>query len=242
MTQVLSSSSSCCSPGWGLCCALSQLPLALWALVRAWPHQAPGLPLVSGDVRLSTLSCHCCPRAASAAAWLNNSSNLVYSSWLLVALKAPPPPSPRSSCPGLNPLSNLATGRLLQAWAMCIGHELFSHLAGARVDIGAGGESGPCSSSHLGPCGRRMWETEISPSEPKPRSCWIQSHLPGCWPRGAMCFGKRSPGLKHRDLHCQSSGLWADLPGVYPSAKGNDVFCQKGQEQSSGVRQPSCKS
>ena len=62
----------------------------------------PRLPLVSGDVRLLTLSCHGHPWAASAAAWLNNSSNLVYSSWLLVTLKTPPQPPPRSSCPGLH--------------------------------------------------------------------------------------------------------------------------------------------
>lgn len=81
--------------------SLSLTPCPL-ALVRA-PCTCPwGCPLVSDDVRLSTLSCHGHPQAASAAAWLNNSSNLVYSSWLLVALKTPPRPPPRSSCPGLH--------------------------------------------------------------------------------------------------------------------------------------------
>lgn len=52
---------------------------ALWALVRVRPQWAHQAALVSGEIRSRTLTApH--PQPASAAAWLNNSSGLVYAS------------------------------------------------------------------------------------------------------------------------------------------------------------------
>lgn len=59
--------------------------LALRPLLRAWPQWAHQAALVNADVRVSILSCHGHPQAASAAAWLNNSSSLVYSPFLAVS-------------------------------------------------------------------------------------------------------------------------------------------------------------
>lgn len=131
---------------------------------------------------------------------------------------------------------------------MCIGHELFRpHLAGAGVDIGAGGESGPCSSSHLGPWGRRTWETERPPfpslSELKPKSCWTQSPLPVVTPREphASVSGPEFEAPRH--AHGSPSVFRAaGNRRAYIHQQGNGTFCQRGREHCSGVRQPGCKS
>lgn len=97
------------------CVCFILFPLALRPLLRAWPQWAHQAALVNADVRVSILSCHGHPQAASAAAWLNNSSSLVYSSlpgceWLSEPQHRPlPGPAALAS----NPISNSATRNLL---------------------------------------------------------------------------------------------------------------------------------
>lgn len=119
---------------------LMPVPLLLG---RAWPPWAHQAALVSGDIRFSTLSCHGHPQAASAAAWLNNSSSLLYSSlpgceWLSKPHHSPPGPAalaftpspawPPESCPRTGPCAR-AMNQSGLLWR-------------SRVNTGAGGASG----------------------------------------------------------------------------------------------------
>lgn len=137
-TRVLPCSGPCFPPGRGLGCALCLCPLALWALVRACPQWAHQAALVSGDIKFSTLSCHCHPQAASAAAWLNYSSGFVYPSLLGCEWLSKPHTAP-SQVQLPWPPSPLQLGH--RKAALGLGHvQLFRpHLAGVRVNIGTGG-------------------------------------------------------------------------------------------------------
>lgn len=107
-------------PGRGCAVPYARFPCSLG---RAWPPWAHQAALVSGNIRFSTLSCHGHPQAASAAAWLNNSSSLLYSSlpgceWLSKPHHSLPGPAALAFTPSLTgpPESCPRTGP--RAWAM----------------------------------------------------------------------------------------------------------------------------